>query len=41
MLHDLAGTALLVRERRLLPSGRLPLLRSFAERRYLHAWKAN
>jgi NADH dehydrogenase FAD-containing subunit len=38
MLPDLAGTAVLVRERRLLLSGRLPLLlRSSAERRYLRS----
>lgn len=36
MLPDLAGTGVLVRDRRLLLSGRLPLLlRSSAERRYL------
>ena len=41
MLPDLAGTALLVRERQLLLSGRLPLLlRSSAERRYLRSRKA-
>jgi NADH dehydrogenase FAD-containing subunit len=38
LLPDLAGTAVLVRERRLLLSGRLPLfLRSSAERRYLRS----
>lgn len=38
MLPDLGGTALLVRERRLLLSGRLPLLlRSSSERRYLRS----
>ena len=37
-LPDLAGTAVLVRERRLLLSGRLPLfLRSSADRRYLRS----
>ncbi len=42
MLPDLAGTAMLVRERRLLLSGRLPhLLRSSGERRYLRSRKAN
>jgi NADH:ubiquinone reductase (H+-translocating) len=42
MLPDLAGTALLIRERRLLLSGRLPLLlRSSAEHRYLRSRKAN
>lgn len=42
MLLDLAGTALLVRERRLLLSGRLPLLlRSSSERRYLRSREAN
>ena len=42
MLPDLAGTAVLVRERRLLLSGRLPLLlRSSSERRYLRSRKAN
>jgi NADH:ubiquinone reductase (H+-translocating) len=42
MLPDLAGTAVLVRERRLLISGRLPLLlRSSGERRYLRARKAS
>ncbi len=42
MLPDLAGTAVLVRERRLLLSGRLPLLlRSSVERRYLRSRKAN
>jgi NADH dehydrogenase FAD-containing subunit len=42
MLPDLAGTAMLVRERRLLLSGRLPLLlRSSAERRYLRSRNAN
>ena len=42
MLPDLAGTALLVRDRRLLLSGRLPLfLRSSAENRYLRSRKAN
>ena len=42
MLPDLAGTAVLVRERRLLLGGRLPLLlRSSAERRYLRSRKAN
>lgn len=41
MLPDLAGTAVLVRERRLLVSGRLPLLlRSAAERRYLRSRQA-
>jgi len=41
MLPDLAGTAVLVRERRLLISGRLPLLmRSSGERRYLRSRKA-
>ena len=38
MLPDLAGTAVLVRERRMILSGRLPLLfRSSAERRYLRS----
>ncbi|HLQ16867.1 MAG TPA: FAD-dependent oxidoreductase [Candidatus Eisenbacteria bacterium] len=42
MLPDLAGTAVLVRERRLLLSGRLPLLlRSSGERRYLRSRNAN
>ena len=42
MLPDLAGTAVLVRERRLLLSGRLPLiLRSSSERRYLRSRKAS
>jgi NADH dehydrogenase FAD-containing subunit len=42
MLPDLAGTAVLVRERRLLLSGRLPLLlRSSSERRYLRSREAN
>ena len=41
MLPDLSGAAVLVRERRLLLSGRLPLLlRSSAERRYLRARSA-
>jgi NADH:ubiquinone reductase (H+-translocating) len=38
LLPDLAGTAVLVRDRRLMLSGRLPLLiRSAAERRYLRS----
>jgi len=42
MLPDLAGTAVLVRERRLLLSGRLPLLlRSSSERRYLRSRSAD
>ena len=42
MAPDLAGTAVLVRERRLLLSGRLPLLlRSSSERRYLRSRKAS
>ncbi len=42
MLPDLAGTAVLVRECRLLLSGRLPLLlRSSGERRYLRSRNAN
>ena len=42
MLPDLAGTAVLVRERRLILSGRVPLLlRSTAEHRYLRSRKAN
>ncbi len=42
MLPDLAGTAVLVHERRLLISGRLPLLlRSSGERRYLRSRQAN
>jgi hypothetical protein len=42
MLPDLAGTAVLVRERRLLLSGRLPLLlRSSGERRYLRLRNAS
>lgn len=41
MLPDLAGAAVLVRDRRLLLSGRLPLLiRSAAERRYLRSRSA-
>ncbi len=41
MLPDLAGTAVLVRDRRLILSGRLPLLiRSAAERRYLRSRSA-
>jgi len=41
LFPDLAGTAVLVRERRLLVSGRLPLLlRSSAERRYLRSRNA-
>lgn len=42
MLPDLGGTAVLVRDRRLLLSGRLPLLlRSSAERRYLRSRNAS
>jgi NADH dehydrogenase FAD-containing subunit len=41
MLPDLAGTAVLVRDRRLILSGRLPLLiRSATERRYLRSRSA-
>ncbi len=42
MLPDLAGTAMLVRDRRLVMRGRLPLfLRSLGERRYLRSRDAS